>query len=144
MAVRVITLGTFDLLHPGHVHLLKACRRLAGPHGEVVVAVNRDGFVERYKGHVPVMGETERRMMVEQLPYVTRAIVNLGDEYAGRTIEALGPGLLVIGADWRDRDYLGQLRVTVGDLDRWQILGPVYVPLLADHSSTALRARAAS
>ena len=142
--MRVLTLGTFDLLHPGHVHLLKTCRRLAGPHGEVVVAVNRDEFVERYKGHRPVMPEHERRLMVEQLPYVTRAIVNTGDEYAGRIIEAQGPGLLVIGADWRDRDYLSQLRVTVDDLDRWQILGPVYVPLLADHSSSRLRARAAT
>ena len=141
--MRVLTLGTWDLLHPGHVHLLKTCRRLAGD-GEVVVAVNRDDFVERYKGHRPVMGEVERRFIVEQLPYVTRAIINTGDEYAGRIIEALGPGLLVIGADWRDRDYLGQLRVTVDDLDRWQILGPVYVPLLADHSSSRLRELASS
>lgn len=142
--MRCLTLGTFDLLHPGHVHLLKACRRLAGPHGEVVVAVNRDEFVERYKGHRPVMAEVERRLMVEQLSYVTRAIVNTGDEYAGRIIEAQGPALLVIGADWRDRDYLGQLNVTTDDLDRWGVLGPVYVPLLAAHSSTRLRERAAS
>ena len=142
--MRCLTLGTFDLLHPGHVHLLRQCRRLAGDHGEVIVGVNRDDFVERYKGHRPVMGEVERRFIVEQLPYVTRAIINTGDEYAGRIIEALGPGLLVIGADWRDRDYLGQLRVTVDDLDRWQILGPVYVPLLADHSSSRLRELASS
>ena len=141
--MRVLTLGTWDLLHPGHVHLLKTCRRLAGS-SEVVVAVNRDDFVERYKGHRPVMAQHERRMMVDQLPYVDTVILNDGDEHAGRVIERYGECVLVIGADWRDRDYLGQLRVTVDDLDRWQILGPVYVPLLADHSSSRLRERAAS
>jgi cytidyltransferase-like protein len=138
--MRVLTMGTFDLLHPGHLHLLRACRKLAGD-SEVVVAVNRDEFVERYKGHAPAMGEWERRSMVAALDCVDSVILNDGDEFAGRVIQRYGPCLLVIGADWRDRDYLAQLRVRPVDLDRWQVYGPVYVPLLGEHSSTRLRER---
>jgi cytidyltransferase-like protein len=50
----VLTIGTFDLLHVGHLELLAGCRELAGGSGSVVVAVNRDAFVERYKGRRPV------------------------------------------------------------------------------------------
>ena len=43
----VLTLGTFDLFHEGHVNLLARCRMLAGRNGLVVVALNPDEFVEQ-------------------------------------------------------------------------------------------------
>lgn len=153
-------MGTFDLLHPGHLHLLRWCRRLAGAEGEVVATVNSDAFVERYKGRRPVMNEAARRAMVLALPEVDECEVHgdlpaikgadeggIGPGYPGvmaedasSTIKYRLPrgGLLVIGADWRDRDYLAQLGVTQEWLDERGIV-VVYVPLLAGYSSTKLR-----
>ena len=51
----VYTGGTFDLLHSGHIRFLKACRRLVGADGEVVVSLNTDAFIEAYKGKPPVI-----------------------------------------------------------------------------------------
>lgn len=133
-------MGTFDLLHPGHLHLLRWCRRLAGADGTVVATVNSDAFVERYKGRPAAMGEADRRRMVEAIQYVDRCFFHTEGPNAAPTIDALLPhgGAIAIGADWRDRDYLGQLGVTQGWLDERGIV-VVYVPLLAGHSSTALR-----
>ena len=133
-------MGTFDLLHPGHLHLFRWCRGLAGEVGTVVVTVNSDEFVERYKGRAPVMGERDRQEMVKALPDVDFCHIHTHGEDASHTIRQYlpGGGLIVIGADWRDRDYLGQIGVTQDWLDERGIV-VVYVPLLAGHSSTALR-----
>jgi len=144
-------MGTFDLLHPGHLSLFRWCRRLAGEGGTVVATVNSDAFVERYKGRPPVMGERDRMALVEALPEVdecrvhrdrqgfpTKGIDPTPAEDASPTIGSVRPDAIVIGADWRDRDYLGQLGVTQEWLDERGIV-VVYVPLLAGYSSTALR-----
>lgn len=135
-------MGSFDLLHPGHLHLLEWCRRMVGIYGEVVVTVNSDDFIGTYKRRPPVMGESDRCAMVDAVKGVTAAYIHVHGPDAGPTIETWLPagGLLVIGADWRDRDYLGQLNVTQEWLDERGIV-VVYVPLLAGHSSTALRER---
>ena len=48
--------GTFDLLHPGHIFLLKLCSEL----GSVTVSLNRDEFVLRYKKVPPTQTLAER------------------------------------------------------------------------------------
>lgn len=143
--MRVLTMGTFDLLHPGHLALFKWCWKMSGPGswgagGTVIATVNSDEFVESYKGRPPVMGEVHRCEMVQAVRWVTDAYIHVHGPLAGPTIEAHRPDVLAIGADWRDRDYLGQLGVTQEWLDERGIV-VVYVPLLAGHSSTALRER---
>jgi cytidyltransferase-like protein len=46
----VYTGGTFDLFHSGHVNLLMRCKEIAGLEGKVVVGLNSDAFVQRFKG----------------------------------------------------------------------------------------------
>lgn len=139
-------MGTFDLLHPGHLALFRQCSRLAGvgPWGvpdeshRVIVTVNADDFVRSYKGRPPVMGEVDRCEMVAAQAGVTEAHIHVYGPDASKTIEAHRPDVIAIGADWRDRDYLGQLGITQGWLDE-RGLWVAYLPLLAGHSSTALR-----
>lgn len=138
-----LTLGTFDLVHPGHVRLLEACRELVGPEGEVVATVNADDFVRSYKGRDPVMPDWDRARVVKALWPVDRCFIHRGGPDAKLTISQVEPDLIVIGSDWQDRDYLGQLSVTQEWLDERGIV-IVYVPLLAGHSSTRLRERMAA
>lgn len=107
----VYTGGTFDLLHVGHLELLEACRRIAGVDGRVVVSLNRDEFVERYKGRRPVQSFAERAEMLRACRLVDLVACNAGDENSGLAIDVVQPDLIVIGSDWRDRDYLGQLGI---------------------------------
>lgn len=134
----VLTIGTFDLLHPGHLDLLRACRDLAGAHGHVVVAVNPDDFVERFKRRRPVQALAARMEMLRACRSVDAVLVNLGEERADLVIDTVRPDLLVIGDDWKDRDYLGQLRIDQAFLDSRGILIE-YIPRARDWSTTGIR-----
>lgn len=135
----VLTIGTFDMLHPGHLDLLRACRGIAGPHGQVVVAVNPDAFVERFKGRRPVQPLADRMEMLRACTGVDAVVVNLGEAQASTVIDVVRPDTLVIGDDWKDRDYLGQLGIDRDWLaDRG--LRIYYVSRDRPHSSTSLKA----
>jgi glycerol-3-phosphate cytidylyltransferase len=131
--VRILTVGTFDLLHEGHIDLFRRCRALAGKHGTVMIGVNSDEFVESYKGALPWVPEYSRLRQVEAYGAAT---LHSGD--TGHFIETRTPEYLVIGSDWARRDYLGQLGVTQDWLDEHRI-GVVYVPLVPDISSTIVK-----
>ncbi|NBR94412.1 MAG: cytidyltransferase-like protein [Proteobacteria bacterium] len=140
ITMRVIyTGGTFDLFHAGHVSFLRKCRELAGSDGHVIVAVNRDAFVARYK-RPPIMTLDERIACLRAVTYVNTVVVNIGDEDSKQAIECVRPTHLVIGDDWKDRDYHGQMRFTKEWLeDRGIEL--VYVPYTTGISTTELLQR---
>ena len=61
----VFTNGCFDVLHEGHLAILRRCRELAGMKGAVVVGLNSDRSVQRLKGPGrPVMPFNSRVMVV--------------------------------------------------------------------------------
>jgi cytidyltransferase-like protein len=60
----VYTGGTFDLFHAGHAFLLSQCRKLAGPDGKVVIALNTDQFTASYKGRPPIGCYSEREAVL--------------------------------------------------------------------------------
>lgn len=135
----VWTGGTFDLIHPGHVHLLRECRRMAGPDGLVVVAVNSDQFIEKYKGRRPVQRLQERLEMVEALRYVDHVQVNPGGSTQRDLIVSSGARTIVIGDDWLPpRDYHAQIGVN----DAWlreRLIKIEYVTRFGSFSSTSLK-----
>jgi len=107
----VLTMGSFDLLHPGHVGLLRRCRAIAHSGGRVVVAVNTDDFIAHFKDRRPVMAYAERATMVEAVRYVDQVVENDGADQA-KLIEMVKPDWLVVGADWATKDYMAQLGIT--------------------------------
>lgn len=138
----VLTMGTFDLLHPGHVHLFRNCQKLANS-GTVTVAVNDSDFIAKFKGRAPVQSLQERMTMVSAIRYVTDISVNYGGPEQPVLIHQVDPDLIVIGDDWQDRDYLGQLNIDQAFLDRRGI-EVVYVPRIGGLSSTELKGRVRS
>lgn len=92
--VRVMTTGVFDLLHPGHVHMLEEAKQLGD---ELVVVIARDESVEREK-HAPITPEEHRRHMVAALKPVDQAVLgHRGDYY--RIVEELQPNVFALGFD---------------------------------------------
>ena len=75
----IYTGGTFDLFHEGHVELLRSCKRLAGD-GLVIVALNTDEFIERFKASGPVQTYRERKTVLESCKYVDLVVPNIGEE----------------------------------------------------------------
>lgn len=93
----VFTNGCYDILHPGHVHLLEQARSL----GDVLIlALNTDSSVQRMKGPSrPFFSEQDRATVALELEAVDA--VTLFDEDTPRLlIAALLPDVLVKGADW--------------------------------------------
>ena len=151
----VLTAGTFDLLHEGHLNFLQTCRQIAGPDGEVHVWVNEDAFVEKFKHVRPVHDQYTRLNVIKNLKGVTHAeLLKRGDmkRALARTYlvakdifhRALGSRgvnfFVVIGTDWAKRDYYAQIGMTREELEG---LGYklVYVEYTEGISSTQLRAK---
>lgn len=136
----VYTGGTFDLFHSGHVAFLKACRRIAGSDGRVVVSLNTDEFIAAYKGKTPVMSFAERKAVLMGCRYVDSVVVNVGNEDSKPAIENVIPDFVVIGDDWAKRDYYSQMQFTQAWLDG-QGIQLCYVPYTVGVSSTDIKAR---
>jgi D-beta-D-heptose 7-phosphate kinase/D-beta-D-heptose 1-phosphate adenosyltransferase len=101
----VFTNGCFDLMHPGHVRYLGAARAL----GDVlVVGLNGDASVTRLKGNGrPVLRAAERAEVLAGLEAVDHVIV-FDDDTPRALIAAIGPDVLVKGADWAEHDIVGR------------------------------------
>ncbi len=94
--MRVLTFGTFDHLHAGHVSYLG----FAAMKGDLFVVVARDHHVEAIKGHTPDQSEEDRMKAVQDaFPHAT---VVLGDasDYL-KPVRNIGPDLIVMGYDQR-------------------------------------------
>jgi glycerol-3-phosphate cytidylyltransferase len=92
----VYTVGTFDLLHVGHLALLQYCRTL----GDVVaVGVASDAVVNSYKPNVPVIPLDQRMEMLKALRCVDIVRPYHELEYVSACKE-LNVDVFVIGEDW--------------------------------------------
>ncbi len=103
---RIITYGTFDLLHYGHINLLRRARALGD---YLIVALSTDGFNEK-KGKSCFFTFEERKKLVESLRYVDLVIPEESWEQKESDIGLYQADILVMGDDWRGRfDYLSPL-----------------------------------
>jgi glycerol-3-phosphate cytidylyltransferase len=136
----VLTVGTWDLSHPGHVNIVNQCRQLAGPRGKVVVGVNEDEFVLRFKGRLPVMSLEERMKVMGSLKGVDEVLPNTPGDTLKPLIEQTEATLLVVGSDWADKDYHSQIGCTPEWLAEHNC-AIVYVPRTPDISTTEIRER---
>ena len=100
----VFTNGCFDILHRGHVHLLRQAK--AG--GDLlIVALNSDRSVREIKGPTrPVFSETDRVELIgamEMVDYLT--VFDESDPY--KLIAAIKPNVLAKGGDWSAEKIIG-------------------------------------
>ena len=103
----VFTNGCFDIIHPGHVDVLKKCRELAGPRGTVVVALNSDESVRRLKGpERPVFPEDARCEVVSAINGVDFAMT-FEEDTPRSLLEELRPDIIVKGGDYRANEVVG-------------------------------------
>lgn len=97
----VYTVGTFDLLHVGHIALLEQCRALGNV---VAVGVASDSVVNSYKPNVPVIPLDERMEMLKSLRCVDIVRPYYELEYVSGCKE-LGVDIFVVGEDWGSKTH---------------------------------------
>jgi len=96
----VITFGTYDLLHVGHIRLLKRARAMGK---RLVVGVSSDALNLAKKGRAPVYSLPERIEMLQELRCVDKVFVEESLEAKRDYVLREGATLLVMGDDWAGR-----------------------------------------
>jgi len=134
----VYTGGTFDLFHIGHVNLLKRGRAIAGEHGKVVVSLNTDEFITKFKGKAPIYSYEQRKDILEACKYVSEVIPNTGGSDSKPAILKVRPNFIVIGSDWAAKDYYKQMGFTQKWLDDQKIV-LIYVPYTEGISTSEIK-----
>ena len=123
------TNGCFDILHPGHISLLKQAKQRCK---FLIVGLNSDESVKRLKGTKrPINSERDRKKVLENITFVDQVIIfNENDPL--NLIKEIKPDLLVKGADYEMKEVVGAEFVLKNG-------GDVFLAKLLDTKSTTER-----
>lgn len=123
---RIITYGTFDLLHYGHIHLLRRAKALGD---YLIVAISTDEFNWHEKQKKCYFSFDQRKALVEAIRYVDLVIPETSWEQKRRDIREYHIDTFVIGDDWKGRfDFLKEEQVEV-----------IYLPRTPEISTTLIK-----
>ena len=123
---RVITYGTFDLLHYGHINLLKRAKA----HGDyLIVALSTDEFNSSKKSKKCYFSYEERKALLEAIRYVDLVIPEENWEQKRTDMHEYHIDTFVMGNDWEGKfDFLKEEGVDV-----------VYLPRTPEISTTKIK-----
>ncbi len=123
---RIITYGTFDLLHYGHINLFKRAKALGD---YLIVAVSTDEFNWEKKHKKCYFSYEKRKALVEAVRYVDLVIPEESWDQKRADMHDFNIDVFCIGDDWKGKfDYLKEEGVEV-----------VYLPRTPEISSTRIR-----
>lgn len=125
----VFTNGCFDLLHRGHIHLL----RTAKGYGDLlIVGINSDSSVKGIKGpHRPILPQQDRTELIAAMEMVDYVVLfDEPDPY--RLISSIRPSVLAKGGDW------GKEKIIGGDFVEEDGGRVVVIPYIKGFSSTEI------
>ena len=122
---RVITYGTFDLLHYGHINLLRRAKALGD---YLIVALSTDGFNWQSKGKKSYFSYDERKAMLEAIRYVDLVIPEESWAQKQTDVEKYDVDVFVMGDDWAGKFDFLQAQCQV-----------VYLPRTPEISTTRIK-----
>jgi D-beta-D-heptose 7-phosphate kinase / D-beta-D-heptose 1-phosphate adenosyltransferase len=100
----VFTNGVFDILHEGHLSLLKYAKSLGK---KLIVAINSDHSVKINKGNNrPINKVSIRKRQLEILPWVDEVII-FNEKTPLNTIHKIKPDIIVKGGDYKKKEVIG-------------------------------------
>ena len=104
MKKTVFTNGCFDVLHRGHIELLKFSKRIGD---QLVVGLNSDESIRRIKGtDRPINNQKDRKMMLEELRCVDKVII-FDEDTPYDLIQSVNPDIIVKGGDYTPQEVVG-------------------------------------
>ena len=120
----VFTNGCFDILHRGHIELLRESKKLGG---RLVVGLNSDESVKRLKGNDrPVNNQEDRKALLESLEWVDKVVI-FDEDTPRSVIENLRPDIITKGGDYTTETVVGNDLAEV-----------VIIPLVGNLSTTSI------
>ncbi len=125
----VFTNGCFDILHSGHIKLLKKAKEL----GDVLIlGINKDKSIKKLKGKGrPIMNEKQRIEIISAIEFVDY-VVPFGQPTPEKLIKRIKPDIIVKGGDYKKNEVIGKDIVE-------KYGGKVYIfPLVKNISTTKI------
>ena len=123
---KVITYGTFDLLHYGHINLLRRAKSLGD---YLVVGLSTDEFNNKEKNKECYFDYENRKLLLDAVRYVDLVIPEENWEQKISDIQKYNVDVFVIGDDWKGKfDYLEDIGIEV-----------VYLPRTKEISTTKIK-----
>lgn len=105
--MRVITFGTFDVFHIGHVNILERAKELGS---YLIVGVSSDVLNINKKGRPPIYNQEDRMKIVNSLHCVDDVFLEESLELKAEYIEKYEADVLVMGDDWMGKfDHYSEL-----------------------------------
>lgn len=97
--------GCFDVLHPGHIELLKYARSFGD---YLIVAIDSDRKIAEMKGpERPIFSQHDRALMLKAIRYVDVVHVFDTKEDLEQLLESIQPDIMVVGSDWKGKEVVG-------------------------------------
>ena len=97
--------GCFDVLHPGHIELLKFARSLGD---YLIVAIDSDEKVAQMKGpERPIFSQYDRALMLKSIRYVDVVHVFDTRQELEELLYSISPDIMVVGSDWKGKEVVG-------------------------------------
>ncbi|HDS6664386.1 TPA: pantoate--beta-alanine ligase, partial [Escherichia coli] len=96
----VITFGTFDVLHIGHIKILERAKKYGD---RLIVGVSSDALSFSKKQRYPVYPENERCEIIRSLQYVDDVFLEESLELKGEYIKKYKANILIMGNDWEGK-----------------------------------------
>jgi len=122
---RVITYGTYDLLHYGHINLLRRARQLGD---YLIVALSTDEFNSTEKSKKTYFSYEDRKNMLEAIRYVDLVVPEETWEQKRTDVVKYNADIFVIGDDWEGKfDFLKD------------VCSVVYLPRTEEISTTKIK-----
>jgi glycerol-3-phosphate cytidylyltransferase len=125
-ALTVLTFGTFDLFHIGHLNIIKRAKELANG-GKLIVGVSTDEFNFNKKNKRPVINQEERKEILRSIRYIDTVFDEESMEKKAEYLQRYGADIFVMGDDWYGKFDNILPGVTV-----------IYLPRTQDVSTTEL------
>ncbi len=113
MSKKVYVGMSADLMHPGHINILKEAAKL----GDVIVGLLTDKAIASYK-RLPFMSFENRREVVENIKGVTKVIAQNTLDYRPN-LEKIKPDFVVHGDDWKEGVQIKTRQQVIDVLDNW-------------------------
>jgi len=121
--------GTWDLFHIGHVNILQRARKMAT---RLIVGVNTDESVKKYKGSYPVIPYQDRVGMLEACRFVDE-VIESDLTFNVAVLKEHAVDAVVLGSDWKNKYLAGKEEVQEEGIEI------VYFPYTEGVSTTEIK-----
>ena len=102
--MKIITFGTFDLLHIGHINILERCKNFENKEdNELIVGISSDNFSYKKKQRYPIYDENQRKKILESLRFVDKVFIEESFEKKREYILENNADVFIMGDDWKDK-----------------------------------------